>query len=121
MQRITTSILILVLLGVFTVVAAQLPPEILVDRYLLRAERLMAGEDHEAALGIMDKIIALQKEHNLTLPEEFYFKYAQVAFSAGLIPAALASVNQYLAAAGKEGKFYKEAGARQIFEIHFTC
>ena len=46
----------------------------MVDRYLLRAERLMAGEDHEAVLEITDSTIAFQKEHNLTRPEEFHFK-----------------------------------------------
>ena len=69
----------------------------------------MAGENHEAALEIIDRIIALQKEQNLTLPEEFHFKYAQVAFSAGLAPAAIAAVNQYLAPEGKGDKFYKGA------------
>ena len=70
------------------------------DQYLLRAERLMVGEGHEAALEITDSTIAFQKEHNLTLPEEFHFKYAQVAFSAGLVPGAIAAVNQCFSAAG---------------------
>ena len=109
MRGVIGNVFVAVFLGFFTVAAAQLPPEVMVDRYLLRAERLMAGNDHEAALDMMDKIIALQREHDLTLPEAFHFKYAQAAFSAGLIPAALASVNRYLATAGREGKFYREA------------
>jgi hypothetical protein len=90
-------------------VAAQLPPEITVDRYLLRAERLLAEKDHQAALEVMNKIIALQKEHELTLPEEFHFQYARLALSAGSLQTAMESVNRYLAAAGREGEFYREA------------
>ena len=109
MQRMIGSAAVSVLLGGFTGAAAQLPPEITVDRYLLQAEQLMAEEDYEVALEVIDKILALQKEHNLTLPEGFHFKYAQAAFSAGAIQAALESVNQYLATAGRDGEFYREA------------
>ena len=83
MRRMVTSVLVSVLLGGVT--AAQLPPEILVDRYLLQAEQLRARKDHEAAVEMMSKIVAPQKEHELTLPGEFHFQYAQVAFSAGMI------------------------------------
>ena len=109
MRTMITSVVVSVLLGGFTVAAAQLPPEIMVDRHLVRAERLMAEEDYGAALEAMDKILALQKEHALTLPEEFHFRYAQAAFSAGSIPDALESVNQYLAVAGRDGEFYRES------------
>ena len=109
MRTMITSVVVSVLLGGFTVAAAQLPPEIMVDRHLVRAERLMAEEDYGAALEAMDQIVALQGEHNLTLPDAFHFKYAQVAFSAGSIKVALESVNQYLAEAGRDGEFYREA------------
>ena len=108
MRGVIGSILVLVLSGLVTV-AAQLPPEIMADRYLVRVERLMAEKNHEAALEMMDKIIELQKEHNLTVPDEFHFKYAQIAMSAGAVKAALDSVNKYLATAGREGQFYREA------------
>ena len=109
MLRMIPSVVGSVLLGGFTVAAAQLPPEIMMDRHLLQAERLMVEEDYGAALEAMNEIVALQQEHNLTLPEEFHFKYAQAAFSAGLIPDALESVNQYLAEAGRDSEFYREA------------
>ena len=108
MQRMIASV-VSVLLGGFTVAAAQLPPEIMMDRHLVQAERLMAEEDYGAALEAMNEIVALQREHNLTLPDAFHFKYAQAAFSAGAIPAAIESVNQYLAEAGRDGEFYREA------------
>ena len=96
-------------LGCFTATAAQLPPEIVVDRYLLRAERLMEAEDPKGALEVMGEIVALQKEHGLTLPEEFHFKYAKVTLSAGLVQDAIDAVNKYLLGAGREGEFYREA------------
>ena len=109
MRALIGSVLVAVLLGGFTEAVAQLPPEIMADRYLVQAERLMKEKDHAAALEAMNKIIALQKEHGLTLPDEFHFKYAQIAMSAGLFEAARAAVNRYLVAAGRAGKFYREA------------
>ena len=96
-------------LGCFTAAAGQLPPDIQVDRYLLRAERLMEAKDPKGALELMGKIVALQKEHGLTLPKEFHFKHAKVALSAGEVQEALEAVNKYLVEAGREGKFYREA------------
>ena len=109
MRTVIGSVLVAALLGLFTVAATELPPEIMADRYLVRVERLMEEKDYEAALDMMNKIVALQKEHGLTLPDEFHFKYAQVALLAGSIKAAMDSVNKYLSAAGKAGKFYREA------------
>ena len=91
------------------VVAAQLPPEILVDRHLVRVDRLLADDDYGAALTVMDEIIALQRQHDLVLPEKFHFQYAEVAFGAGLTEAAIASLNDYLVAAGRSGDFYRQA------------
>ena len=96
-------------LGCLTVTAAQLPPEIMMDRYLLRAERLMEAKDPKGALELMGKIVALQKEHGLTFPEEFHFKHATVALSAGAMQEAIDAVSTYLVEAGREGKFYREA------------
>ena len=96
-------------LGCFAATAAQLPPEIQVDRYLLRAERLMDAKDPEGALEVMGKIVALQKEHGLTLPDDFHFKHAKVAFSAGEVQEAVDAVHAYLLEAGREGKYYQEA------------
>ena len=74
MRGVIARICLGVWLSCITGVAAQLPPEIMVDRYLLRADRLMEAKDPTAALEVMGKIIALQKEHGLTLPDEFHFK-----------------------------------------------
>ena len=109
MRGVIGSVLVAVSWGTLTAAAAQLPPEIMADRYLLQAERLIAEKNHKAALEVMDKIVALQREHGLTLPDEFHFKYAQIAMSAGSIKAVIDSVNKYLATAGRGGQFYREA------------
>ena len=69
----------------------------------------MKEKDFKAALEAMEKIVALQKEHDLKLPDGFHFKYAQIAMSAGLLDAAIDAVSRYLVAAGRTGKFYREA------------
>ena len=96
-------------LGFVTAAAAQLPPDVMVDKYLLQAGMLSEEKDHKGALEAMDRILALQKEHDLTLPEAFPFQYAQTAFAAGSVQATIDSVNRYLTAAGREGKYYREA------------
>ena len=76
MQRTIRSIFVLFLLGIFTVVSAQLPPKVIADKYLMQAEQLLEKQDYEAALNLVEKIIALQKEHNITLSDNLYFKDA---------------------------------------------
>ena len=87
----------------------QLPPEVLLDRHLLRAERLLADGEPAAALEAMDEVLALQEEHDLVLEDGFDFRYAQVAYAAGRTQMAIASLNAYLVTAGREGEFYREA------------
>lgn len=96
-------------LGGFMVAVAQLPPEIMVDRHLLRAERLMEDKDPKGAFDTMNKILALQEEHGLTLPEDFRIKYAQAALSAGRFQEVISAINTYLLEAGRESKFYRES------------
>jgi len=62
-----------------------------------------------AALAELDKIIALKEKHNLTLPDDFHFKHAQVAFAAGRTESAIDSLNKYLVGAGRDSEFYQEA------------
>ena len=76
MQSIIKGILFPVLLGLFAVASAQLPPKVIADKYLVQAEQLLEKQDYEAALNMVEKSIALQKEHNLTLSDNLYFKDA---------------------------------------------
>ena len=87
----------------------QLPPEILIDRHLAQAQRLLAANSHQAARDVIDEIIALQREHDVALPAAFPLQLAQVAFTAGLAGTAVEYVTEYLLAAGRQGEFYRDA------------
>ena len=43
------------------------------------------------------------------MPDEFHFKHAEIASSAGSNGSAIYSLNKYLVSAGREGAFYQEA------------
>ena len=43
------------------------------------------------------------------LQEDFNFRYAQVAYEAARTETAIAALNEYLVATGREGEFYREA------------
>lgn len=84
------------------------------DRYLVKAEQLESGKDYAGALKVMDEVFAMQNEHELKLPDEILYKYPRIAMSADSVRIALASVNTYLVAAGKQGEFYEEALALSL-------
>lgn len=88
---------------------AQLPPEILVDRHLVRVERLLGGDDAATAFEVMEEILSLQEAHDLVLPNDFHLRYAQVAFAAGQTRTAIAALNDYLVATGRDGEYYRQA------------
>lgn len=90
-------------------VGAQLPPDIQADRYLIGAERHIGNGDYTAAKAALDRILELQAEHDLALPEAFWFKYAQVSHQAGDHAEAVESLTRYLTTAGREGAHYREA------------
>ena len=89
--------------------AAQLPPDIEADRVLVEAERHIGTGDHAAAKAALGRILALQAAHDLTLPEAFWFQYAQVAYQAGLYAAAVEAATRYLTTVGREGAHYRAA------------
>ena len=100
----------IIVLFAFTVsLAAQLPPEIMVDRYLLQVERAIEKEDIVAAQAAIDQIRSLEATKGLALPAKFYFRAAQVARTAGQNQRAVEFVTKYLTIAGQEGEFYIEA------------
>ena len=109
MRTIIPSFLIAALLLGPTPTMGQLPPEILVDSYLLRAERAIRDGDKTRAQAEIDKIRLLQQEHELDLPEELLFRYAKAAVAAGLPAVALETVTKYLTVTGREGPNYGEA------------
>ena len=109
MRTMMPSLLILFLLSGATPAVAQLPPDIIADSYLLRAEQAVRDGDHARARDAINKILDLQKEHDLELPTDFHFRYAKAADSSDWPEQALESVVRYLTAAGREGQHYVEA------------
>ena len=109
MRAMLPSILIPILLLGVTPALAQLPPEILADAHLLRAEQALRDGDKDRARAEIDKIILLQKEHELDLVEEFHFRLAKAAGMVDLLEQALESVTKYLTATGRDGPHYVEA------------
>ena len=57
----------------------------------------------------MDRILKLQAEHDLELPEQFPFRYARVLERLGLYDEAMESVTRYLTTTGRDAEFYREA------------
>ena len=99
----------LALLLAAVVPALQLPPEIQADRYLLEAEKEIQEQDFEGAKAAMDRILELQAQHGLELPEQFFFRYAEVVERLGLYDEAVEFVMKYLTLAGRDGEHYREA------------
>ena len=108
MRTMISSVLILILWGAVPALS-QLPPEIQAEFYLLRAEQAIGNGDPARALVELDKIVLLEKEHELDLPDEFYFRYAQMAAAADLPEQVQGAVVKYLSLSGREGKHYREA------------
>ncbi len=110
--RLFGLMLAVVLVGVEG--AAQLPPEIQADRYLVEAERHIGTGDHAAAKSALDRILALQAAHDLALPEAFWFQYAQVAYQAGRYGAAVEAATRYLTTAGRACGGALSSGVRAV-------
>ena len=91
------------------VTAMQLPPQIQTDRYFLQAERAIDEQDFLRAKTAMDAMLELQVQHDLELPEQFSFRYAEVLDRLGLYDEAIKYVTEYLTVAGRDGKYYREA------------
>lgn len=89
--------------------AQELPPEIQVDLYLVRAERQAQSGDFLAALESLDVVLALQANYGLETPVELWFRHARVALGADYPQTAIASVTRYLQEAGQAGEQYTAA------------
>ena len=89
--------------------AAELPPEIIADKHSIEAEQAQGRGDYVAAMKIMEKIIALQREHNFKLLDEFHFNYARIALRIDSFKVAFDAVSTYLKIAGRGGEHYRDA------------
>ena len=80
-----------------------MPPAIQADLYRVRAERQIEAGEHAEALATLDRLVALQTEHDLEVPGTFWFEYAQVALGAGVYEKASTSAIRYLETDGTGG------------------
>ena len=108
--RLRAAALGIAFLGGPAVAAGQeLPPEIQVDLYLVRADRHIQNQNYGAALESLDVVLALQARHGLPTATELWFRHAQVALDAGHPQTAVESVTRYLQLAGRRGENYTTA------------
>ena len=89
--------------------AQELPPDIQVDLYLLRADRHIQNEAWNAALEALDVVLALQAANGLEVPAALWFRPARVALNAGHPQTAVTSVTRYLTEVGRRGEDYVSA------------
>ena len=108
-SRIAGGLAVLAALLLPALSVGQLPPDIILDSYLLQVEQAVRDGDAAGARAAINKILALQKEHEVDLPDDFHFRDAKVADLSDLPEQALNAVVKYLAAAGREGRHYAEA------------
>ena len=87
----------------------QLPPAIMLDSYLLRAEQALRDNDREGARAAMQRIAALQREHELVLEPEYHYRYARIWNGVGVWDQARASIVRYLELVGRDGEHYLDA------------
>ena len=75
----------------------------------MQAERQIGDGDYAAALASLDGVLALEAEHDLAIPDAFWFKHGQVSQEAGLHAQAVESATRYLVTAGQGGEHYLPA------------
>ncbi len=114
MMRLNRLVAVLALgasigMGPLAAAGQDLPPEIQVDLYLVRADRYIQSQDWNAALEALDVVFALQAANDLETPVELWFKHAQAALEAGHVQTAVTSATRYLVEAGQAGENYTAA------------
>ena len=87
----------------------QLPPEIIIDSRLLRAEQSVRNGDLRNAREAMEEMVALQTEHNVAPVAEHYYRHATVWKAIGAWRQSLVAVRHYLQLVGRGGAHYGDA------------
>lgn len=89
--------------------AAQLPPEVQTDLYLLEARKAVEQQDFDGARKALERLYSLGVMPGLAHTEAFYFQIAQVARRAGYNARAVQFATRYLETFGREGEHYSDA------------
>ena len=106
-MRATLMVLLMVVLSWSA--GADLSPAVQADLYLVQTEEYMKEKNYVAAQEAMANLVKLAKDHDLPVPDEFYFKYAQVLNLAEEYAEASDALHHYLESAGHTGAHYREA------------
>ena len=101
-------LVLLVFLGRFAAAAAQLPPEVQADAYMMQVEQAFDDGDYDLAWARLQDILRLQADNDLDLPE-FRYWHAKAAGAMNMPEQALESVTEYLTASGRDARHYVEA------------
>ena len=109
LARAALALLALALLFQPLSAAAQLPPDVQIDRLWLRAERQIGNGEYWLALASLNEILELQTQHELAIPDAFWFSHAAASHEAGLHEQAVASATRYVESTGREGEHYLAA------------
>ena len=110
--------LLWVLLACFATVelaVAQFPPAVMVDRYLMQAEREMGSGEPVAALETFERVLELQSEQGVDIPEVFWFRRAQAGYEAGRLEVTLESLVRYIEISGQGGEQY--LAALELYDV----
>ena len=111
-KAITKKKLLLILVLNLTLTAAALPPDVEADRLLVRAEQFINNNNFAQAASTLEEILTLQQQHNLEIPVDFYFKYAEIVLNSDdqeRGEKAYLAVTHYLETAGRAGEHYQQA------------
>ena len=88
---------------------AQLAPDIQADLYALRAQSVVEDQDYSRLRVELEKILDLHAQHELPIPAEIYFRYAEVLQQQCALEGALKNVLLYLGQADRRGESYTAA------------
>ena len=106
-MRLTTALAAILLVA--APLAAQLPPEIELDRLMVKLETAIAGGELREAHVTTVAIEELHDEQGIELPHEYFFLKARLYLHLrGYLPA-IQAITKYLTLAGREGERYREA------------
>ena len=113
-KRLCAALMTLGLLADAPIAVAQLPPAIQADRLMVQADRQVRDGNYDAAIATLDRSRALREEHDLEVPNAFWFKRADVLLKAERYSDAAESATRYLEVAGEQAA--QGAAARDLLD-----
>ena len=104
-----TIVLVVAILVASTSKGAELPPEIQVDRLLVRAERESREGNHWSGVFTLERVIEVAEEYGRKIPSAFWFRHASTLQNAGLHERGIEASSRYLQEDGRDGQHYRAA------------